>query len=180
MEFKFLLHLGVFFLAIAFLTFFVVCVKLLFNVKYLTSTVKAMRLFSIAGLITLFLGLFLAFSHISLGMNEHYLSFVNAHILFALFGFTFLLIMGVSFQVIPMFYVSLDFPKFVQNTIPVLLFSLLFVCQNTYSQVDFCNNILASHVTAGKSYTTICFDCTPRIHNFNYTSYCSAATEADF
>ena len=127
LEFKFLLHLGVFFLAIAFLTFFVVCVKLLFNVKYLTSTVKAMRLFSIAGLITLFLGLFLAFSHISLGMNEHYLSFVNAHILFALFGFTFLLIMGVSFQVIPMFYVSLDFPKFVQNTIPVLLFSLLFV-----------------------------------------------------
>lgn len=62
----------------------------------------------------------------------------------------------------------------------VLLFSLLFVCQNTYSQVDFCNNILASHVTAGKSYTTICFDCTPRIHNFNYTSYCTAATEADF
>jgi hypothetical protein len=127
LDFKFLLHLGVFFLAIAFLSFFVVCIKLLFSVKYLTSTVKAMRLFAVAGLITFLLGLFLASSHISLDMNEHYLSFVNAHILFALFGFTFLLIMGVSFQVIPMFYVSLDFPKFVQNTIPIILFSLLFI-----------------------------------------------------
>ncbi len=126
-EHKFLLHLGVFFLSIAFLVFFIVCIKLLFSVKYLTSTVKAMRLFAVAGLITFLLGLFLASSHISLQMNEHYLSFVNAHILFALLGFAFLLIMGVSFQVIPMFYVSLDFPKFVQNNLPLILFILLFI-----------------------------------------------------
>jgi hypothetical protein len=33
--------------------------------------------------------------------------------------------MGVSFQVIPMFYVALDFPKFIQNKIPLFVIALL-------------------------------------------------------
>lgn len=124
---KILLHLGVFFLSISFFVFFALTIKLLFKVEFLTSTVKAMRLFSIAGLITFLLGLYLAFSHLSENMSESYYSFVNTHILFALFGFVSLLIMGVSFQVIPMFYVAKDFPKFVQNKIPLLIFFLLFI-----------------------------------------------------
>ena len=127
LELRNLLFIGATFLAIAFLTFFIMSIKLLFNVKFLTSTVKAMRLFSLAGLITLFLGLYLANSHINLTFDENYYSVVFLHILFALFGFALLLIMGVSFQVIPMFYVALDFPKFVQNKMPLILFILLFV-----------------------------------------------------
>ena len=127
LELRNLLFIGAAFLAIAFLTFFIMSIKLLFNVKFLTSTVKAMRLFSLAGLITLFLGLYLAFSHINLSFDENYYIVVFLHILFALFGFALLLIMGVSFQVIPMFYVALDFPKFVQNKMPLILFILLFV-----------------------------------------------------
>ena len=126
-ELKWLLHIGVLFLAIAFFTFFIVSIKLLFNVKYLTSTVKAMRLFALAGLITFILGLFLATSHITSNLNEKYLVFVNTHILFGLLGFAFLLIMGVSFQVIPMFYVALDFPKFIQHKLPIILFITLFI-----------------------------------------------------
>ena len=127
LELRNLLFIGAVFLAIAFLTFFIMSIKLLFNVKFLTSTVKAMRLFSLAGLITLFLGLYLAISHINLTFDENYYIVVFLHILFALFGFALLLIMGVSFQVIPMFYVALDFPKFVQNKMPLILFILLFV-----------------------------------------------------
>lgn len=127
LEVRNLLYFGVIFLAIAFLTFFIMSIKLLFNVKFLTSTVKAMRFFSLAGLITLFLGLYLAFSHINLSFDENYYVIVFLHILFALFGFALLLIMGVSFQVIPMFYVALDFPKFIQNKMPLILFVLLFV-----------------------------------------------------
>ena len=126
-EIKILLHIAVLFLAIAFLTFFIMSIKLLFKVKYLTSTVKAMRLFSLAGIITLFLGLYLAISHITLEFDTHYYSFVFLHILFGLFGFALLLIMGVSFQVIPMFYVAPDFPKFVQNKLPLIIFILLFI-----------------------------------------------------
>tara|TARA_B100001063_G_scaffold246727_1_gene287229 strand:- start:2347 stop:3615 length:1269 start_codon:yes stop_codon:yes gene_type:complete len=126
-DIKMFLHIAVLFLSIAFLLFFIITVKLLFKVEFLTSTVKAMRLFSISGLITFFLGLFLAISHISGNMGENYLVFVNSHILFALFGFASLLIMGVSFQVIPMFYVAQDFPKVMQNKVPLFLFTLLFI-----------------------------------------------------
>ncbi len=126
-EIKILLHIAVLFLSIAFLTFFIMSIKLLFKVKYLTSTVKAMRLFSLAGIITLFLGLYLAISHMTLEFDAQYYSFVFLHILFGLFGFALLLIMGVSFQVIPMFYVAPDFPKFVQNKLPLIIFILLFI-----------------------------------------------------
>ena len=127
LEIRFLLHIAILFLLIAFLTFFIVSIKLLFSVKYLTSTVKAMRLFSLAGIITLFLGLYLAVSHITLNFDENYYMLLFLHILFGLCGFALLLIMGVSFQVIPMFYVALDFPKFVQNKMPLILFALLFI-----------------------------------------------------
>jgi len=86
-----------------------------------------MKLFALAGLITFILGLFLATSHITSNLNEKYLVFVNTHILFGLLGFAFLLIMGVSFQVIPMFYVALDFPKFIQHKVPIILFITLFI-----------------------------------------------------
>ena len=127
LDMKQLLYIGVLFLSLSFLSFFIVCIKLLFEVKFLTSTVKAMRLFSLSGLITFILGFYLAFSHINLNMGENYLVFVNTHILFGLLGFAFLLIMGVSFQVIPMFYVALDFPKFIQHKVPIILFITLFI-----------------------------------------------------
>ena len=80
LELRNLLFIGATFLAIAFLTFFIMSIKLLFNVKFLTSTVKAMRLFSLAGLITLFLGLYLAISHINLTFDESYYIVVFLHI----------------------------------------------------------------------------------------------------
>jgi hypothetical protein len=126
-EIKMLLHIGVLFLTISFLTFFALSIKLLFKVEFLTSTVKAMRLFSISGFITLVLGLYLAIGHMSSNIGDQHYAFVNMHIFFALFGFALLIIMGVSFQVIPMFYVALDFPKFIQNKAPLILFTLLFI-----------------------------------------------------
>lgn len=127
LDMKQLLYIGVLFLSLSFLSFFIVCIKLLFEVKFLTSTVKAMRLFSLSGLITFILGFYLAFSHIDSNITENYLVFVNTHILFGLLGFAFLLIIGVSFQVIPMFYVALDFPKFIQHKVPIILFITLFI-----------------------------------------------------
>ena len=74
-DIKILLHIGVLFLSIAFLVFFSITIKLLFKVEFLTSTVKAMRLFSVSGLITFSLGLFLAISHISGNMGENFTIF---------------------------------------------------------------------------------------------------------
>jgi hypothetical protein len=126
-EIKALLHVGASLLAIAFLTFFAVLAYLIFKVKFLTSTVNAMKLFTLAGIITSVLGLYLAYSHISNDIGSLHYNFVYLHILFGLFGFATILIMGVSFQVIPMFYVALDFPKFIQNKIPLFVLTVLIV-----------------------------------------------------
>lgn len=125
LEDKSLLLPGIILLSISFATFFITAIWLLFRVKYLTSTVKAMKLFSLAGLITVLLGLYLAGAHVGDNIGAKHYIFVNAHMMFGLFGFAMLLIMGVAFQVIPMFYVSKDFPKFVQNRLPVFIFVLI-------------------------------------------------------
>ncbi len=123
---KFLLILGIILLALSFITFFFVCIKLLFQVKYLTSTVIAMRIFSLVGFITIILGFYLAGSHINDNILSSHYSFVAVHILFGMFGFALLLIMGIAFQIIPMFYVAKPFSKFIQEKVPFLLLFLMF------------------------------------------------------
>ena len=122
---KSLLVVGTIFLSISFGVFFFILLRLLFKVKYLTSTVSAMKIFAVAGTITALLGLYLAGQHISGNINEYHLSFVNTHILFASFGFGIILIMGVAFQVIPMFYVARDFPKYIQNKFPRVMLGMI-------------------------------------------------------
>lgn len=122
---KVFLILGTLFLAISFLSFLYISIKLLFKVKYLTSTVIAMRIFTLVGFITIVLGLYLAKAHISDNISSFHYSLVSIHILFGMFGFALILIMGVAFQVIPMFYVAKPFSKFVQNKVPFLILFLL-------------------------------------------------------
>ncbi|RXJ92818.1 hypothetical protein CRV00_12410 [Malaciobacter molluscorum] len=112
-------------LAISFFTFFLVAIYLLFKVKYLTSTVNVMRLFAITGLLTVIWGIYLAISHFTGNLNSNHFNFVNIHIILGIFGFASLLIIGVSFQVIPMFYVALSFPKNLQNRLPLSIFILI-------------------------------------------------------
>lgn len=123
----YLLHGAILLLGISFLTFFAVAIRLLMKVEFLTSTVKAMRLFAFAGLITAVLGIFIATSHIQDNVGEYHYAFVNSHLTFGLLGFAVLLIMGVSFQVIPMFYVAKNFPKVLQERMPLVIFALLFI-----------------------------------------------------
>ncbi|NQY20731.1 MAG: hypothetical protein HRT40_05380 [Campylobacteraceae bacterium] len=126
-EIKLLLPFAGIFLTISFFAFFLIAIKLLFKVEYITSTVNAMKLFSLAGFIAVILGLYLIYGHISNDIGSKHYLFLNAHMIFALLGFAVLLIMGVSFQIIPMFYVSPDFPKFLQNKFPLIIFILLIV-----------------------------------------------------
>ena len=93
----------------------------------MTSTVIAMTIFVLVGLLTIVLGLYLAGSHISQNISTMHYSFVSVHIILGIFGFATIIIMGVSFQVIPMFYVAKDFPKFIQHKIPFTLVFLIFL-----------------------------------------------------
>jgi len=112
-------------LTLAFGVFFFVVTKLLFQVKYVNSTVTAMRIFSIVGIITVLLGLHLIGSHLSGNFSSLHFDIVNIHIAFGIFGFALIIVMGVAFQVIPMFYVARDFPKDVQNKFPRVIFGML-------------------------------------------------------
>lgn len=112
-------------LGISFFTFFIVAIRLLFKVKYITSTVNVMKLFTVTGIITAAFGLFLAYSHVVQDIGICHYPFVSIHIFVGLFGFAALLIIGISFQVIPMFYVALDFPKSIQDKLPYAIFILL-------------------------------------------------------
>ncbi len=124
-DLPYLLEAGVSLLALSFLVFFLFTIKLLYKVKFLTSTVNTMKLFSIMGFLTAIFGLIIAFNHIGSNIPENHYFFVNTHIVLGVFGFAVLLIMGISFQVIPMFYVAKDFPKFVQNKIPLFIAALI-------------------------------------------------------
>lgn len=120
-----LLIVGAILLTISFSFFLFTVASLLFKVKYLTSSVNAMKIFIIASAITVFIGLYLVGAHITSSVSSIHYSIVNIHIVFALFGFAFILIMGVAFQVIPMFYVARDFPKDIQNKFPRVVFGML-------------------------------------------------------
>jgi len=122
---KIMLIVGAACLAVSFFTFFATAIYLLFKVKYLTSTVNAMKIFAATGIVTALIGLYLSGSYISGNIGSMHFSFVNTHAAFGLFGFGVVLIMGVAFQVIPMFYVALDFPKYIQNKIPLFVLGLI-------------------------------------------------------
>lgn len=122
---KILLMLATLFLSISFITFFVVSIKLLFKVKFLNATVVSMRIFVVVGLITILLGLHLVGGHLTDNISATHYSIVSMHIVFGMFGFALLIIMGVSFQVIPMFYVAKSFPKFIENKVPFIIVFLL-------------------------------------------------------
>ncbi len=122
---KYLLIAGAILLSIAFTVFFFTIIKLLFKVKYLTSTVSAMKIFSIAGFITIILGLYLSGSHIGDNIGSLHYIFVDSHILFGIFGFATIIIMGVAFQVIPMFYVAPDLPQYIQTKFPRIILGML-------------------------------------------------------
>jgi len=121
------LSIGGLFLVIAFFTFFFTIIKSLFKVTYITSTVNGMKFFSIGGLITILLGIFLIYSHIEGDILSFHYNIVNIHIIFARFGFAFILVMAISFQVIPMFYVARDFPKSLQDKFPRVILGMLFL-----------------------------------------------------
>jgi hypothetical protein len=119
------LIIGAVLLSISFGIFLYMIIRLLFKVKYITATVKTMKIFSIAALITIAMGLYLVGNHIAIDIDSYHYLIVDSHIAFGMFGFAIILIMGVSFQVVPMFYVAKDFPKFVQNKFARVLLGML-------------------------------------------------------
>jgi len=82
------------------------------KVEFLTPTIRGMRWAIGFAFIIVMIGMHLLSSYGTGVMGETHLSFANMHAVLAVFGFTGILIIGVAFQVIPMFYVT---PAFHEN-----------------------------------------------------------------
>jgi len=81
----------------------------------LTPTVNALRYFAIFGGVAILLGVHLLISWANLKFGDTYSMFVLMHMMFAFFGFGFILIVGIAYQVVPMFYVAPQYPDFCHN-----------------------------------------------------------------
>ena len=101
------------------------------KVEFLTATIRGMRWALFFAVVVVFLGMHLLSSYGTGVSSELHLIFANIHLLFAVFGFAGVLIMGVSFQVIPMFYVTPAFKELYQKwlvvavVVTLMLWSLL-------------------------------------------------------
>jgi len=101
---------GVVALVIAFLWFIVVVFTELLKVDNKSESVRAFEYGFISLFIAIIFGAITAFSYA--GIGSYNAIFANLHITWIFLGWVTLLIIGVGFQVVPMFYVTRKFPRF--------------------------------------------------------------------
>ena len=108
------------------LTFF--SVVSLYKVLPLFFSNDSMRSFALSLLslmILVLLGVIMLYKRVS-GFSFNMLpGLLNLHIAWAFSGWIFLLVVGVSIQVIPMFYVTPEYPNIIKKWLPALVFMLL-------------------------------------------------------
>lgn len=91
------------------------------GVGHFNATVKSMTISLFFGFSIVLMGLFLLYSYVSNNMVEIHTAIANIHSVWAIFGFCGILIIGVSFQVLPMFYVAPKFKNFCKKRVVWLI-----------------------------------------------------------
>ncbi|MCW8945583.1 MAG: hypothetical protein OQL27_12490 [Sedimenticola sp.] len=107
--------------------FFIVIAIALWRVKTVTHTITAMRVALAAFLITLLFGLLLASGFLSSVGFGHIAQLVNVHLGWGVLGWIGLLLIGLSYQVVPMFQVTPEYPERMRRFLAPGLFTLLLV-----------------------------------------------------
>ncbi len=121
-------------IGLGFLTMVLGIVYAIRNVKNFTATIKGMAASLLFAFFTACLGSFLLYEYASNSISQYHLLVANIHSVWAIFGFCGLLIIGISFQVLPMFYVAPKFKQFCKKRI-VILISIglsIWFCLNLY------------------------------------------------
>ncbi len=97
------------------------------KVENFTATVRGMSVSLFFAFMIVLMGLYLLFSYISQDFSQLHAQIVNVHSVWAVFGFGGILIIGVSFQVLPMFYVAPKFKRFCKKRVIILILLGLFL-----------------------------------------------------
>ena len=104
------------------LLFFIAVTVALWRVKQVSYTVIAMRLAVVSLLITLLLGLLLGSGVLgSMGFG-HIASLVDVHLGWGVLGWVGLLLVGISYQVVPMFQVTPEYPLLMRKLLAPAIF----------------------------------------------------------
>ncbi len=91
------------------------------GVSNFTPTVKAISTSLLFASIIVLMGIFLLYSYISNDITALHVVVANIHSVWAVFGFAGILIIGVAFQVLPMFYVAPKFKSFCKKRVVWLI-----------------------------------------------------------
>ncbi len=97
------------------------------QVKNFTATVRGMGVSLFFAFFTVLMGLFLLYSYMYEDFSAHHTIIANTHSVWGVFGFGGILIIGVSFQVLPMFYVAPKFKRFCKKRVIWLIVAGLFL-----------------------------------------------------
>ena len=97
------------------------------KVKNFTATVKAMATSLFFAFFVVMMGLFLLYSYVDNSISYLRPLIANIHSVWAISGFGGILIIGVSFQVLPMFYVAPKFKQFCKKKVVWLISIGLFI-----------------------------------------------------
>ena len=85
------------------------------------ATVKAISTSMIFAFLIVFMGLYLLYGYVANDITQTHLIVANIHSVWAIFGFGVILIIGVAFQVLPMFYVAPKFKRFCKRRVVWLI-----------------------------------------------------------
>jgi len=85
------------------------------------ATVRGITTSVVFAFFIVFMGLYLLYSYITNDVNSTHMIVANIHSVWAVFGFAVILIIGVAFQVLPMFYVAPKFKSFCKKRVVWLI-----------------------------------------------------------
>lgn len=111
------------FLGIGFLTLIIPMLIAFKNVVNITPSIRAMITSLVFALLIVLMGMHLLASYGIAKFSDSHLLFANIHSVWAVFGFAGILIIGVAFHVLPMFYVAPRFKQFCKKRVVVLITS---------------------------------------------------------
>ena len=110
-----------FLLGIGFLLLTLSMLYAIARVKHFTASIKGMRVSLLFASMIVFMGVYLLYGYATDDITQLHYIVANIHSVWAIFGFAGILIIGVAFQVLPMFYVAPRFKQFCKKRVVLLI-----------------------------------------------------------
>lgn len=122
-----LLSISVFYLGIGFLLILTIIVYSMRNIINFTATIKGVLVSLFFAFLIVFLGLLLLNEYATNLFSPYHYVVANIHSVWAIFGFAGILIIAISFHILPMFYVAPRFKNFCKKRVVYLISTGLFL-----------------------------------------------------